>query len=126
MFAFSLERLISKPILEQIDNVTAYVGDNVTVVCKAISDGSPHFQWLTMNEGKTNMTVLKPKLGQHQYLVPSRENKWHGVKLFFPNVSYEDQGEYTCMAGNNIGMGFSSFFLQVIARPTAGAGNCSC
>ena len=88
----------------------------MTVTCNGISDGSPHFQWLIFDREKQNMTVLKPKLKEHEYVFPSKNNKWHGVKLFLPNVSSADQREYTCMAGNNMGYDYKTFYLHVLKR----------
>lgn len=34
--------------------------------------------------------------------------------LFLPNVSFEDAGEYTCLAGNSIGYTFHSAWLTVL------------
>lgn len=34
--------------------------------------------------------------------------------LFLPNVSFEDAGEYTCLAGNSIGFAFHSAWLTVL------------
>lgn len=34
--------------------------------------------------------------------------------LFLPNVSFEDAGEYTCLAGNSIGYAYHSAWLTVL------------
>ena len=111
-----VERLMADPVVQQINNVTAYVGDNVTVTCKAYSYAIPHFQWLIYSKVNNNMTVLRPKLKEYEYLIPTGKDKLHGVKLFLPNVSFEDEKEYTCLVGNYIGYGHRSFFLHVLPR----------
>ena len=119
---FTLEPLASKPRLEPIDNVTVYVGSNVTVVCKAMSDALPLFQWLIFDETNNGSVVPKQISRQHQSHVPSSRNKWHHLKLFLPNVSHEDQRKYTCLAGNKFKFAHSSFFLYVLERPLKDAG----
>lgn len=34
--------------------------------------------------------------------------------LFLPNVTFEDAGEYTCLAGNSIGISYHSAWLTVL------------
>lgn len=35
--------------------------------------------------------------------------------LFLPNVTFDDAGEYTCLAGNSIGISYHSAWLTVLA-----------
>ena len=110
-----------KPILEPIDNITVYEGDNVTVVCKAKSVTLPIFQWLISD--KNNMSLSKLITSeQYEYVAPSSRNKLHQFKLFLAKISYKHEGKYTCLSGTNIGYDTSSFFLQVLARTNKSAG----
>lgn len=34
--------------------------------------------------------------------------------LYLPNVTFEDAGEYTCLAGNSIGISFHTAWLTVL------------
>ena len=72
------------------------------------------FQWLIYSKENNNMTVLRPKLKEYEYLIPTGKDKLHGVKLFLPNVSSEDEKEYTCLVGNFVGYSQRSFFLHVL------------
>ena len=103
--------------MDPISNVTAYVGDNVTVTCKAHSEAISQVQWLIYNKENKNMTVLRSKLEEYEYLTPSGKDIAYGGKLFLTNVSFEDQMKYTCLVGNQtIGYGRRSFFLRVLPR----------
>ena len=39
--------------------------------------------------------------------------------LLLPNVSFEDAGEYTCLAGNSIGYAYHSAWLTVLPGTTS-------
>lgn len=42
--------------------------------------------------------------------------------LYLRNVSAEDAGEYTCLAGNSIGLSYQSAWLTVLPGESLGAG----
>ncbi|XP_042312879.1 fibroblast growth factor receptor 3 isoform X3 [Sceloporus undulatus] len=112
-----LERSPHRPILQAglPANQTVVVGSDVEFHCKVYSDAQPHIQWLKHVEvngskygpdGTPYVTVLKTA----------------GVKktdkeveiLYLQNVSFEDAGEYTCLAGNSIGYSHHSAWLTVL------------
>ena len=70
---------VTKPVIQYIDNVTAYEGDNVTVTCKAVSYARPHFQFAVLENGTFN--VLDPGLSPEDYVWKSDNKPWQGVKL---------------------------------------------
>uniref|UniRef100_A0A8B9LR70 Fibroblast growth factor receptor n=1 Tax=Astyanax mexicanus TaxID=7994 RepID=A0A8B9LR70_ASTMX len=112
-----LERSPHRPILQAglPANQTVEVGSNVEFYCKVYSDAQPHIQWLKHIEvngsrygsnGAPYVTVLKTA-------GINTTDKELEV-LFLTNVSYEDAGEYTCLAGNSIGYAYHSAWLTVI------------
>ncbi|XP_072533906.1 fibroblast growth factor receptor 3 isoform X1 [Salminus brasiliensis] len=112
-----LERSPHRPILQAglPANQTVVVGSDVEFYCKVYSDAQPHIQWLKHFEvngsryssnGAPYVTVLKTA-------GINTTDKELEV-LFLTNVSYEDAGEYTCLAGNSIGYAYHSAWLTVI------------
>ena len=131
-------------------NTTAVVGSNVELLCKVYSDAQPHIQWLkhiVINgssfgaDGFPYVQVLKvcfllvPGAGLHSFpigvgwypttlvcplLQTTDINSSEVEVLYLRNVSAEDAGEYTCLAGNSIGLSYQSAWLTVL--PGEGTG----
>ena len=66
--------MVVEPILQSIKNITAYKVGYATIMCKAVSDGLPHFQWIA----KQNNTfkVLDPGLRADEYVWKSDSDRW--------------------------------------------------
>uniref|UniRef100_A0A8C1TNH2 receptor protein-tyrosine kinase n=1 Tax=Cyprinus carpio TaxID=7962 RepID=A0A8C1TNH2_CYPCA len=101
-----VERSPDRPILQAglPANRTAVVGSDVEFVCKVFSDSQPHIQWLKhimVNgsrfgpDGLPYVRILKIEV------------------LQIRNVSLEDAGEYTCLAGNSVGISYHTAWLTV-------------
>ncbi|XP_040217892.1 fibroblast growth factor receptor 2 isoform X2 [Rana temporaria] len=112
-----IERSSHRPILQAglPANTTAYVGGDAEFVCKVYSDAQPHIRWVRFVEkngsrfgvdGIPYMKVLKAagvNITDEEIEV-----------LYVKNVSFEDAGEYTCIAGNSIGISQHSAWLTVL------------
>ncbi|XP_034007925.1 fibroblast growth factor receptor 2 isoform X2 [Trematomus bernacchii] len=112
-----VERSPHRPILQAglPANTTVNVGEDARFVCKVYSDAQPHIQWLK------HITQNGSRYGPdgHPYV---RVLKTAGVNttdkeievLYLPNVTFGDAGEYTCLAGNSIGISFHTAWLTVL------------
>uniref|UniRef100_A0A8C6USM3 Fibroblast growth factor receptor 2 n=1 Tax=Neogobius melanostomus TaxID=47308 RepID=A0A8C6USM3_9GOBI len=112
-----VERSPHRPILQAglPANTTVHVGEDARFVCKVYSDAQPHIQWLK------HITQNGSRYGPdgHPYV---RVLKTAGVNttdkeievLHLPNVTFEDAGEYTCLAGNSIGISYQTAWLTVL------------
>ncbi|EMP30946.1 Fibroblast growth factor receptor 4 [Chelonia mydas] len=110
-----LERSPHRPILQAglPANTTAVVGSDVEFFCKVYSDAQPHIQWLRHIE--VNGSSFGPDgVPYVQVLKPADINSSEVEVLYLHNVSREDAGEYTCLAGNSIGLSYQSAWLTVL------------
>ncbi|XP_043912003.1 fibroblast growth factor receptor 2 isoform X7 [Protopterus annectens] len=112
-----VERSPHRPILQAglPSNTTVTVGGDAEFLCKVYSDAQPHIQWLKHVE--RNGSKYKEDGTPHFQIV-----KTAGVNttdkeievLYLRNVTFEDAGEYTCLAGNSIGISHQSAWLTVL------------
>ncbi|XP_013376963.1 PREDICTED: fibroblast growth factor receptor 1 isoform X4 [Chinchilla lanigera] len=112
-----VERSPHRPILQAglPANKTVALGSNVEFMCKVYSDPQPHIQWL--KHIKVNGSKIGPdNLPYVQILKTAGVNTTDKEMevLHLRNVSFEDAGEYTCLAGNSIGLSHHSAWLTVL------------
>ncbi|XP_044857065.1 fibroblast growth factor receptor 3-like [Mauremys mutica] len=111
-----VERFRHRPILQAglPANQTVVVGSDVEFHCKVYSDAQPHIQWLK------HVEVNGSKYGSNRTYVMVL--KTSGVNtadeepeiLYLRNVTFEDAGEYICLAGNSMGFSHHSAWLTVL------------
>ncbi|XP_065153149.1 fibroblast growth factor receptor 3 isoform X1 [Paramisgurnus dabryanus] len=112
-----LERSPHRPILQAglPANQTVVVGSNVEFHCKVYSDAQPHIQWLKHIEvnGSRHGPNGAPYVNILKTAGINTTDKELEI-LFLTNVSFEDAGQYTCLAGNSIGFNHHSAWLTVL------------
>ncbi|XP_048862997.1 LOW QUALITY PROTEIN: fibroblast growth factor receptor 2-like [Brienomyrus brachyistius] len=112
-----VERSPHRPILQAglPANITVHVGQDARFVCKVYSDAQPHIQWLKHIE-KNGSRYGSDGLPYVRVLKTAGVNTTDKeIEVFYlPNVTFEDAGEYTCLAGNSIGISFHSAWLTVL------------
>uniref|UniRef100_A0A8C5MBG4 Fibroblast growth factor receptor n=1 Tax=Leptobrachium leishanense TaxID=445787 RepID=A0A8C5MBG4_9ANUR len=110
-----LERSSHRPILQAglPANTTARLGSDVEFYCKVYSDAQPHIQWLKHIE--VNGSRIGPDDAPYVQVLKAADINTSEVEvLHLRNVSMEDAGEYTCLAGNSIGLSYQSAWLIVL------------
>nr|XP_046242650.1 fibroblast growth factor receptor 1-A-like [Scatophagus argus] len=111
------ERSPHRPIMQAglPADCTAVVGSDVEFECKVFSDPQPHIQWLKHIEvngsrvgpdGLPYVRVLKTAG------LNTTDKEMEVLQL--RNVTFDDAGEYTCLAGNSIGISYQSAWLTVL------------
>ncbi|XP_051979537.1 inactive tyrosine-protein kinase 7-like [Xyrauchen texanus] len=85
------------------ENTTVYQGHNAILHCQASGDPPPFIQW------KKKVTFLEAG--------SSRFQKMPNGSLIIQDVSTEDTGSYTCIAGNSCNIADTSAELYVVEKP---------
>ena len=89
----------------------------MTITCKVISDGMPHFQWVALENNTFH--VLDPGMSPKIYI-------WDGVNLRLNNVTQEDERDYYCRVGDDGGYDYQKFQLRVLPKPVTPESKCLC
>lgn len=112
-----LERSPHRPILQAglPANTTAVVGGDAQFLCKVYSDAQPHIQWLKHIE-KNGSRYGPDGTPYVQILKTGSLNMSEVEVLYLTNITMEDAGEYTCLAGNSIGFSYQSAWLTVLSE----------
>ncbi|XP_067092530.1 inactive tyrosine-protein kinase 7 [Osmerus mordax] len=85
------------------ENTTVYQGHTATLHCQATGDPHPHIQWMVKDK------VLDP--GRRRF------QKMPNGSLVISDVTTDDTGKYTCVAGNSCSIRDSVAQLYVVEKP---------
>lgn len=110
------QRLAVAPIIEGPVNQTIVRGEDAVFECKILmSDSQPLLQWLKHKE--INGSYVNEK--GEPYVDVLQQSGWEKTiddpqRLILPNVTEKDEGWYTCLVANTIGMNYVSAWLTVV------------
>ncbi|GFQ65868.1 fibroblast growth factor receptor 2 [Trichonephila clavata] len=110
------ERFPHRPIFQDSPaNVTVQVGGRARFECKFVSDLQPKVMWLrhfAINGSYSDQYEL-PYV---QAVQSTDTNETDPYVLVIDKVEFEDEGYYTCLAANEIGVSYRSGFLKVLPK----------
>ena len=86
------------------DNVEVVIGSNITLTCSASGFHRPDFNWIILEHSERRLNVMT-NIVNETYVTSQVE---------FLNTTQTDTGNYSCIAGNNVGEATEFIFLQVL------------
>ncbi|XP_049864650.1 fibroblast growth factor receptor 3-like isoform X1 [Schistocerca gregaria] len=106
-----IERYPHRPYIHSAENKTAVVNTTAELTCTTVSDLEPHIQWLRV-ESCPSGDIDDADDIPNATLLPQPEDDPQTLVLH--NVTYDDEGWYTCIAANSLGTTYASAYLKVV------------
>lgn len=114
------ERIPLRPIIyeDSIQNLTVYVGQQARFECRFISDLQPHIRWLRHYSVNGSYFQNDDETTPYVSVVQSANQSIYDPRvLVIDNVTMDDEGWYTCLVGNSVGISNKSVYLNVEPLP---------
>lgn len=114
------ERIPLRPIIyeDSIQNLTVYAGQQARFECRFISDLQPHIRWLRHYSVNGSYFQNDDETTPYVSVVQSANQSIYDPRvLVIDNVTMDDEGWYTCLVGNSVGISNKSVYLNVEPLP---------
>ncbi|XP_017860577.1 PREDICTED: fibroblast growth factor receptor homolog 2 [Drosophila arizonae] len=108
------DRIRAPPIITKMDNKTALVNTQVVLKCDVLSDNEPSIRWIRVMHHNHSMPLAVDSMQPGVVHIDLKTSMDRPDLLVFNNVSHLDEGWYTCMASNSLGMSNASIYLRVV------------
>ncbi|CAB3373126.1 Hypothetical predicted protein [Cloeon dipterum] len=95
-------------------NSTVKLDTNATLMCQVLSDNLAHVAWYKVPTGFNPAEEVEENPYDDKYMVKTNTNSTSPQTLEIANVTYDDEGWYACVAGNNIGFSHSMAYIRVV------------
>jgi hypothetical protein len=107
---------MTKPLVQDVDNVTVLIGGTAKLTCHAAGDALPHIRFMKTING-TEYEILNMKEFENrtdtQTISTAIKTDFFKRYLWIYNTTLADTGKYTCKAGNSIGTTWKDMYLTV-------------
>lgn len=105
-----IERMNHRPIITKMpENTTVVVGREAHFSCVILSDLHPSLFWVRGNFSVCGENCPRVQSGDYSESGPTDPES-----LRLTNVTHEDEGYYTCVAGNTLGITYALAYLRVV------------
>lgn len=107
----------TKPLVQDMLNVTTTKGETAKLTCKAAGNALPHIVFFKeINGSEHRVSSLTELENRTATRTDSTQNIHEFFKryLWIHNVTSSDSGKYICKAGNSLGITTKSMYLRVL------------
>ena len=104
VYSHFLPLTVLPEISTPFDNVEVVIGSNITLTCSASGFHRPDFNWIILEHSERRLNFMT-NIVNETYVTSQVE---------FLNTTQTDTGNYSCIAGNNVGEATEFIFLQVL------------
>nr|XP_029716532.1 fibroblast growth factor receptor homolog 1-like isoform X1 [Aedes albopictus] len=104
------DRFPARPYIKEgfMHNITVLVNSTATLECRTISDLEPHIEWIKFHI----VDSTNPNIPEN--ITKLERDADNPEVLTLENVTYADEGWYTCVAANTLGASYESAYLRVV------------